>query len=392
MSDTNQTPAVQGSSLRKQIFLLIFLAAIVLGAVFCGWWWLYSRQYETTDNAYVRGDVVLISSQVEGTATSVTRQNTDTVAEGDTLVEIDPADAQLKLGAAVNQLAITVRDVSSLFAEEDNLAAQVALRQTLANKADLDAQRRRAVFGQGGVSGEDLHHAEEAAKVSKSELRVAQAQLIALNARIKGTTLDSHPQVAAAKQRVREAYLALARTKVPAPLSGIVTKRVVQVGQHLAPGTLLMALVPLEHVWVEANFKESQLAHIKVGQAVELTADIYGDSVVYHGHVQGMEAGSGAAFAAIPAQNATGNWIKVVQRVPVRIALDPQEVQQHPLRIGLSMTATVDLTAPGVQPPPRIVDATSVYKALGDGSDALISQTIADNTQASDLKVSGTDR
>lgn len=388
MTEVNQPSAGQAPSLRGRIFLLIVLTAVVLAVAVTSWWWQSGRLHEITNNAYVRGDVVLISSQARGTATVVRVQNTDRVKTGETLVEIDPADARLSLDAATDQLAITVRDVSSLFAEENELSAQVKLRKAEANRADQDFKRRRAVIAQGGVSGEDLHHAEEAAQIAQSGLRAAEAKLAALNARIQGTSVDNHPRVAAAAERVREAYLALARTKVPAPMSGLVTKRVVQVGQHVEPGTVLMGLVPLDRVWVEANFNESQLGHIKVGQAVELTADLYGDDIVYHGRVQGIEAGSGAAFAAIPAQNATGNWIKVVQRVPVRIALDPEEVKRNPLRIGLSMTAKASIASSDVDAPPRTVDDTQVYKELGMGSNELVSRTIAENLQSNGLRLS----
>ena len=393
MSDATQTPVpAPAKSRRGLIFLLIALVAVAAAVVAGLWYWLYGRLYESTDNAYVRGDVVLISAQVRGTATAVNIQNTDTVKAGDALVEIDPTDARLGLDAATHQLALTVRTVNSLYAEENDLLAQVKLRQAEANRANQDLQRRRSVIAQGGVSGEDLHHAEEAAQIAQSGLRAAEAKLVALQARIQGTTVENHPQVAAAAERVREAYLALARTKVPAPVDGLITKRAVQVGQHIEPGTVLMGLVPLDKVWVEANFKESQLGQIKVGQSVELVADLYGDSVVYHGRIQGIEAGSGAAFATIPAQNATGNWIKVVQRVPVRIALDRDEVLRHPLRIGLSMTAKATLGEPDAPAPNSVQDNTAVYGNLGSGSEALVNRIIAENLQASKLSVSRNDR
>ncbi|MQA55451.1 efflux RND transporter periplasmic adaptor subunit [Pseudomonas piscis] len=392
MTDASPTPT-PAKSRRGLNFLIITLVALALILVAGAWWLLYGRLYESTDNAYVRGDVILVSAQARGTATAVHIQNTDTVKAGDALVEIDPVDARLGLDAATHQLALTVRAVNSLYAEENDLAAQVKLRQAEASRASQDLQRRRAVIAQGGVSGEDLHHAEEAAQVAQSGVRAAEAKLAALQARIQGTTVENHPQVSAAAERVREAYLALARTKVPAPADGLITKRAVQVGQHIEPGTVLMGLVPLDKVWVEANFKESQLGQIKVGQAVELFADLYGQKVTYHGRIQGIEAGSGAAFATIPAQNATGNWIKVVQRVPVRIALDREEVLRHPLRIGLSMTVKAILGEPGEQPAQaKVQDSTGVYDNLEQGSQALVEQIIAQNLQASKLSLSRNER
>ncbi|WP_455924668.1 efflux RND transporter periplasmic adaptor subunit [Pseudomonas putida] len=387
MTDTHQPQAATGSR-RRLALLLIALAALALAMATGLWWALYGRTCESTDNAYVRGDVALISAQTSGTATQVSVDDTDMVKPGATLIELDPTDARLGLATATQQLALAVRSVSSLFAEAKDLQAQVTLRQAEASRANQDLQRRRAVASLGGVSGEDLHHAEQAAQVADAGLRAAQARQAALLAKIDGTTVQDHPQVSAAAQRVREAYLALARTKVVAPIAGMITKRAVQVGQHVQPGTALMGLVALDRVWVEANFKESQLGAIRVGQAVQLHADLYGDQVTYHGRVQGIDAGSGAAFATIPAQNATGNWIKVVQRVPVRIALDPVEVLRHPLRIGLSMTATVRLDGEAAALAPRTAQQpTQVYSGLDDGSDALIRKTIDTHLKPSALAV-----
>jgi membrane fusion protein (multidrug efflux system) len=236
-----------------------------------------------------------------------------------------------------------VRDVRTLFATSSELEATVQLRRADLSAAQADLTRRQHLGSSGAVSGEELQHAADAVKVAHAALRAAEQQLAANRARVDGTTLQNHPQVRDAAAAVRTAYLTLSRTELPAPVAGFIARRNVQLGQRVSPGTPLMAVVPLDQVWVDANFKEPQLARMRVGQPVTLTADLYGSHFVYHGAVAGFGAGTGSAFSLLPAQNATGNWIKIVQRVPVRIALDPREIATHPLQIGLSMKAEVDV-------------------------------------------------
>jgi len=222
------------------------------------------------------------------------------------------------------------------------MQANITLRASDLSKAEADLDRRAQLAKTGAISGEDIRHAEDAVKSTKAALTVAEQQFASSQALIDKTTIATHPDVLNAISQVRDAYIAKTRTSLPAPISGIVTKRSVQLGQRVTAGTPLMSIVPLDQIWVNANFKESQLRNIRIGQTVKLTADVYGKSVVYTGHVIGQDAGTGSAFSLLPAQNATGNWIKVVQRVPVRIALNPKELEKHPLKLGLSMRAEVD--------------------------------------------------
>ncbi len=321
------------------------LAAVVLtvGAVYGAYWAQVLRYHQSTDDAYVGGNVVQITPQISGTVVAIGADDTQFAKSGQPLVRLDPADARVALDQAEAQLARTVRDVRNLYATSSQLAATVQMRQTELTAAHSDLARRQRLAVTGAVSGEELQHAADAVKTAQAELLAAQQQLAANRARVDGTTLEDHPQVRDAAAAVRNAYLTLERTELTAPVAGFVARRNVQLGQRVSPGTALMAVVPLDQVWVDANFKEPQLAHMRIGQPVLLTADLYGRRVVYHGTVAGFGAGTGAAFSLLPAQNATGNWIKIVQRVPVRIALDPREIAAHPLQIGLSMKADVDV-------------------------------------------------
>jgi len=337
--------------------LTIIAAAVALAAIaWGGWHWANGRHVETTDNAYVAGNVVQITPQMGGTVVSIGADDTDYVKAGQLLVQLDPADARVALEQAEAQLAQTVREVRTLYANNATLKAQVSLRsadlaraQADAARAQDDVNRRTPLMQSGAVGKEEFQHATAQLTAAKSTVAAAQSavlaaqeQLAASQTQTEGTSIEQHPNVQRAAARVREAYLAVQRSRLVAPLDGHVAKRGVQVGQRVPAGAPLMTLVALNDLWVDANFKESQLQKLRIGQGAELEADVYGTKVVYHGTVTGLGAGTGAAFALLPAQNATGNWIKVVQRVPVRIALDAKEVAEHPLRVGLSMEVKVD--------------------------------------------------
>ena len=315
--------------------------ALLATAVYGTYWAQVLRYHQTTDDAYVGGNVVQITPQISGTVVAIGADDTQFVKAGQPLVRLDQADARVALDQSEAQLARTVRDVRNLFATTSQLDATVQARQTDLTAAQSDLARRQRLGASGAVSGEELQHATDAVKATQAGLLAAQQQLAANRARVDNTTLADHPQVRDAAAAVRNAYLTLARTELPAPVAGFVARRNVQLGQRVSPGTPLMAVVPLDQVWVDANFKEPQLARMRVGQPVTLTADLYGTHVIYHGKVAGFGAGTGSAFSLLPAQNATGNWIKIVQRVPVRISLDPHEIAAHPLQIGLSMKADV---------------------------------------------------
>jgi membrane fusion protein (multidrug efflux system) len=327
---------------RKLLIALVLLVFLAAGIAYAAWWLIAGRYQESTDDAYVGGNFVQVTPQVAGMVLAIRADDTDYVKSGQTLVELDKTDAKVALDQAEAQLAKTVRSVRNLESTSTGLDASVSVRRAELAKAEQDLARRRAVEPTGAVSGEELQHAKDAVAAARAALDAAQRQAEAQRALVDRTELKSHPDVQSAAARVREAYLGYARTSLPAPVSGYVARRSVQVGQRVSAGTPLMTVVPLDQVWVDANFKEGQLAHLRTGQPVKLTADAYGSSVEYHGRVAGFGAGTGSAFALLPAQNATGNWIKVVQRVPVRIAIEPKELEQHPLQIGLSMQVEVD--------------------------------------------------
>lgn len=345
-----------GGGIRWRIAGAILLVLVVLG-ISVGW--LVSGRYrESTEDAYVDGNVVSVTAQVTGVITAISADNTDYVTAGSPLVRLDDTDIKLALARAEAQLAKTVRQVRSQYAAAEQARANQRQRQIELGRVKTDLAYRKELVGNGAISGEEARHAEDTVRAAAAALDAANHQLSANTAQIDRTTIATHPDVLAAASLVRDAYVAAYRTTVPAPVTGVVTRRNAQVGQKISPGISLMSVVPLDHLWVNANFKESQLRHIRIGQPVRLYADVYGNEVVYQGMVIGQDAGTGSAFSLLPAQNATGNWIKVVQRVPVRIALDPQQIARHPLQLGLSMKVVVDtrqrdgtrLVVPGSRP------------------------------------------
>jgi membrane fusion protein (multidrug efflux system) len=344
MNENISDPTLSVPNTRRRRALLA-LAGIAIVAVAAGiaWWAIEGRYHESTDDAYVAGDVIQITPQLAGTVRAIHVADTDMVKAGAPLVDLDPADARVALDQAEAALAQAVREVRTLYATNASLGAVVAQREADVAKAKDDLRRRQALTGTGAVSGEEIEHARSSVLAAEAALATAREQRLANKALTDHTTVETHPNVARAGARVEEAALALKRTMITAPVAGQIAKRGVQLGTRVAPGQALMAIVPLDRVWVDANFKEVQLRQMRIGQPVSLVADIYGSAVRYTGKVVGLGAGTGAAFALLPAQNATGNWIKIVQRVPVRVALDPGQVAAHPLRVGLSMVADVDV-------------------------------------------------
>jgi len=358
-------------------FFVIALAATA-------YWYLYARNYQSTDDAYVAGDLVTVMPQVSGTVISIDADETDRVTAGQELVRLDDTDAAIALRDAEAQLARTVRQVHTVYANRDQLEAVVAQRRGDLNKAQSDVDRRKGLVASGAVSTEELSHAREALNTARDALTAAEKSLAASVALVGQTDVANNPDVQAAATQVQRAYLDLQRTRIRAPVTGYVAKRGVQLGERIAPGTALLSIVPLDRLRVDANFKEVQLTDMRIGQKVEVTADVYGGRVKFNGTIEGVGMGTGSAFALLPAQNATGNWIKVVQRVPVRIALDPHQVQEHPLRIGLSTRVSVDVrNASGRQlataPPTRPILATTVYEVDAHEIDRRIAQIIAEN-------------
>jgi len=395
---------VPAAKRRRRLWLGAVAAAVAVAAgAYGAYYAAVSSHYESTDNAYVQGNLVQITPQVGGTVVAIGADDTDFVKAGQPLVRLDPIDAQVALDQAEAQLAQTVREVRSLYASNGTLAAQINLRQADVAKAQSDAakaeddlQRRAALTSSGAVGQEEFNHASAQLTAARSAVAGAQAALAAAREQLAtnqaltdNTTAETHPSVQRAAARVREAYIALHRTILPAPVDGYVAKRGVQVGQKINAGAPLMAVVPLDGVWVDANFKEGQLRKLRIGQPVVLEADVYGRKVAYHGTVEGLGAGTGSAFSLLPAQNATGNWIKIVQRVAVRIALQPDELAAHPLRVGLSMDVSVDVHELGGRtladaPRAKPVASTDVFDDLQRTADDEVRRIIAGNGAAPD--------
>lgn len=339
---TNASPTADNG--KRNIRLLILASVVVISVIaYTAYYFLHSRYFEDTDDAYVASDIVQITSEVAGTVNSVYVDNTQQVERGQVLIELDPSDAQIAVTAAEAELARTVRNVRGLFSKSSGLKSVINARQIALAGAREDLQRRLKVAVEGGVSAEELQHAKDQVAQLEASLATSNEELETNNAQVENTTIANHPQVLSAAASLRQASLALKRTRIVAPVSGSIARRNVELGSRIAAGTPLLAVVPLENAWVDANFKEVQLEHMRVGQPVEVYSDMYGKDVKYHGKVAGLGAGSGSAFALLPPQNASGNWIKIVQRVPVRIVLDPQELAKNPLRLGLSMKVTVDM-------------------------------------------------
>ncbi len=335
-------PAPAGRT--RRLGLVSLGAAVLLsGLAYTAHWFLQGRYFESTDDAYVNGDVVQVTSEVAGTVVSLSADDTQLVNAGQTLLTLDPADAEIAEANAEADLARAVRQVRGLFAQGQELRAQIEQREQAARTADEDLTRRGGLIADGAISAEELSHARDAVTTTRANVSAARQQLSQTVAQIDGTTIADHPQVLAAAAAVRNAALALHRTELVSPVSGVIAKRSVQVGQRVAAGMPLLAVVPLDNVWVDGNFKEGQLARMRAGQPVTVRTDLYGRQITYHGHLVGIAAGSGNAFALLPSQNASGNWIKIVQRVPVRILLDAKELTANPLRVGLSATVRVDL-------------------------------------------------
>lgn len=362
--------ASRATSSRKKGFIGLACAIVIAALAWGGWYFFIGSRYVTTDNAYSAAEVAEVTPSVSGIVQTVKVVDTQAVKQGDVLVQIDDTDARLALAQAEANLGQSRRRVSSYLATDEGLAAQVKAREAdesqaqarlAASEADLrkaqvDLKRREALAKSGAVSGEELTNARNAMVQAEANLNVAKAmaaqstanRLSTLGSKkanaalTVNTTVETNPEVMLAKAKVEQAQVDLARTVIRAPVDGVIARRQVQIGQRVQNGERLMTVVPLHDVHVDANFKEVELRKVKIGQPVEITADIYGDKVVYHGVVSGVSGGTGSAFSMIPAQNATGNWIKVVQRLPLRIQLDKKELAEHPLQVGLSMIATID--------------------------------------------------
>ena len=378
-------PAAKPANGKRKRALLVVAALVVLAGI--GWlayYLLVARWHEQTDDAYAQGNIVNITPQTAGTVVAISVEDGMRVQAGQVLVQLDPNDAEVAYQQAVANLANTVRQVRGLYSSVEAAQADIAARQVAVAQARADVARRSGLVGTGAVSAEELAHARTQLQAAEAALSASRGQLSRNRALVDATTVANQPQVQAAAAQLRQAYLAVQRSAIVSPIDGYVGERSVQLGQRVQPGAALMTVIPLHEVWVEANFKETQLHDMRLGQPVTLTADVYGDDVVYDGKLVSLGLGTGSAFSLLPAQNASGNWIKIVQRIPTRIALDPKQLAAHPLRLGMSMSVDVDVhDQSGAVLPAAVagkpVLSTSAYDRQLHDADALIEKTIRDN-------------
>ncbi|MGG4610605.1 multidrug efflux MFS transporter periplasmic adaptor subunit EmrA [Providencia sp. Me31A] len=342
--EMQQTQAPQRNKKRQRRNALVFLMLIfiIIGVGWAVYWYLVLRHYESTDNAYVAGNQVQIQSQVSGSVMTVNVDNTDFVKSGTVLVELDPRDAELALEKAKTELANSVRQTRQHMINSRQLQANIDVKRSELSRLQNDLKRREVLGSTNVIGKEELQHARESVISATAALDVAIEQYNANQAIVLNTDIAQQPAVEQAATQVRNAWLALQRTKIVSPVDGYVSRRSVQIGSQITPSTPLMAIVPSNGMWIDANFKETQLADMRIGQPAKVTTDFYGKKIEFKGTVVGLDMGTGSAFSLLPAQNASGNWIKVVQRLPVRIALDAAQLEEYPLRIGLSTEVTVN--------------------------------------------------
>ncbi|WP_109427498.1 EmrA/EmrK family multidrug efflux transporter periplasmic adaptor subunit [Aggregatibacter kilianii] len=335
--------AAEQKTKRKKAFGIFFFILIITTALTALYWFFFLKDYQSTEDAYVNGNQIMISSQVAGNVRQINAENMDFVHAGDVLLELDDTDYQLSFNQAQNTLASAVRQISQLGYTVKQLEATVQANQTALTKAQGDLARREQLGKSGAIDKESLQHAREAVMTAEANLKAVKNQLAANKSLLMNVPLKEQPEIQKAISSVKQAWLNLQRTKITSPIDGYVARRSTQVGQKVAVGSALMAVIANDQMWVDANFKETQLKNMRIGQPVKLSFDLYGHDVKFDGKIEGIEMGTGSAFSLLPAQNATGNWIKVVQRVPVRISLDPQQITRYPLRIGLSTLVEVNI-------------------------------------------------
>ncbi|MCJ0825094.1 efflux RND transporter periplasmic adaptor subunit [Luteimonas sp. 50] len=377
-------PAPKKNDKRKRALLVVAAIVLVALAAWLLWYLLVGRWHQDTDDAYVQGNMVSITAQSAGTVVSIGADDGMKVVAGQVLVQLDPNDAKVAFEQAKANLASTVRQVRGLYSAVDAGQADLRARQVAIGKARADVARREGLVASGAVSAEELAHARNELAAAEAALSASRGELSRNRALVDATTVTDQPQVQAAAAQLRAAYLNLQRAAVVAPVSGYVAQRSVQLGQRVQPGMPLMTVIPLEQVWIEANFKETQLSKMRLGQPVELTSDVYGSDVEFDGRLASLGLGTGSAFSLLPAQNASGNWIKIVQRVPVRIELDPKQLAAHPLRLGMSMSVDVSIrdqhgdVLPAATPARPVLSTQAYARQLAD-ADALIRGIVQDN-------------
>lgn len=385
-TSSNHSGGATPETRRKRMIAMIILGGIflVIGLLWFFYWLIWGRFEVYTDDAYVNGNMVQLMPQVPGTVIAINTDETQLVTQGQVIIRLDPADTLVALQKARAALGQTVRQVRQYYANAQQAQAELILRNADLMKAQLDVKRRTGLVGEKAVSREEMQHYQTAKSVAQAQYNATLHRMQAAVALVENSHLYAHPQVEHAKAVLKNAFLSWKRTTIVAPVTGYVAKRSVQVGAQVMMNTPMLAIVPLNQIWVDANYKESQLEKIRVNQPVTLYADAY-PSVTYHGHVMGLNAGTGAAFALLPPQNATGNWIKIVQRLPVRISLDMHEITQQPLQLGLSMRVTVDIhdtkgSGLASKTETKVFYSTDVYARQLAEADELINQILKDNS------------
>ncbi len=383
-SSSDTAAATPAPSRRAKLLRGLFLIVVILLVAFAVWYFTFGRWAEETDDAYVAGNQVQITPQVGGTVVSIAADDGMKVEQGQLLVQLDPTDTEVALQQAQANLARTVRQVRGMYRSVEGAQAEFNARQVTLKRARDDYARRKGLAATGAISSEELAHAADELAAAEAAVAGSREAVERNRALVDDTVIATQPDVQAAAAQLRQAYLNNARAGIVAPVTGFVARRSVQVGQRVQPGAVLMAVVPTEQMWVEANFKETQLRHMRLGQEVELRSDLYGGDVRYKGHITSLGMGTGSAFSLLPAQNASGNWIKIVQRVPVRISIDAAQLVEHPLRIGLSMKAEVNLhdqkgTVLPADAAKGTVYGTQVYAKQLEDADALIHTVIEAN-------------
>jgi membrane fusion protein (multidrug efflux system) len=383
--DAASTPPPAANRTRRRWFIILAIIVLLSLAAWGIHAFFFAGDTEQTDDAYVAGDIVSITAREPGTVIGLHADDTEAVKQGQRLIDLDPATVDVALASAEADLARAVRSVRSSFSSLDEGGAEVAQAQARLSSAQNDYSRRKAAAADGAVSAEEVSHAADAVTLARAALGVARSQLAQSRTSVQGASVSDNPAVLTAIAAVRRAAIAQGHMRIVSPIAGVVARRSVQLGQQVAAGTPLMAVVPLDRLWIDANFRETQLRHLRVGQPVTIRADVYGDDVVYHGRVLGLAAGSGNAFALLPPQNASGNWIKIVQRVPVRVGLNGRELAAHPLRIGLSVSTEVDVadaSGPLVARPAAASLKMEASDETSDQVEARIRHIIAVNTAA----------
>ncbi len=372
------------SNKRKQLFVRLGTAVGLLALIAFCLWFFYFRYYRSTDDAYVHGNQIQLNSQIQGTVVSICAKETDFVEKDQILVELDPTDYLLSLEKAKSTLAYNVRQVVHMFAVYNSLKAQLVETEKHYEKTKIDYENRVPLVSSGAIGMEEFQHVTLQLEATKAQLEKVYEQLLAQKALVGKTTIEEHPLVVQGKEMVREAWVNFQRTKIVAPTDGYVGPRKVQLGESVSPQTPLLSVVPLNEIWVHANFKETQLDKMRIGQKASIEADMYGRGVRFTGTVVGLLPGTGNAFSLLPPQNATGNWIKIVQRLPVRISLDPESVTKHPLMLGMSLNVRVDVS--NVDGPvlshkkeTKPLYTTSVYRRQEEGAEEIIQGIIHDN-------------